>query len=276
MYTAYPILVSSSERLICSVVSIFSRGHKISLGPTSHGQLSSTPTKMADKKAMKTLGEKSMNGVRRASMKTFEDHYAEPPPYSSQPPSVKTSTSNDATGEAQASSIPAAEELNFNLSPLEIPTPAECIAHLKLLHAFAKLRHDIGNHDGLFGIANEGVEGTEYTAMQHVDELPSNNTGQQLGGVHQHSPANAAVELPTQDTVANLDAALAERIREKRWTVFVTKAVDRFEQWWNSLPAHGPRSSSVWRSPITTRDFDSTDVKLNNGTVFMTIDQQKY
>jgi hypothetical protein len=108
---------------------------------------------MAARKAQRTGEEKGMNIARELSMKTFEDLYAEPPPYSSRPPSTEKSAFNTNAEGAHSRSLPTAGELNFQQSSLEIPTPAECIAHLKLLHAFAKLRNDVGNHDGLFGIS---------------------------------------------------------------------------------------------------------------------------
>jgi hypothetical protein len=87
-------------------------------------------------------------------------------------------------------------------------TPDQCTAHLKLLEAFNQLREDIGNTDGLFGINsptfNEKEEKSEKSPQKGQD-------------MH----------------------ALAEvRVREKRWAVFVARAVDRFEKWWDTcVPA---------------------------------------
>ncbi|XHG07606.1 hypothetical protein AWENTII_010743 [Aspergillus wentii] len=76
-------------------------------------------------------------------------------------------------------------------------TVEECVAHLRLLTAFAKLRHDISTSDRLFGI--EDSEACEFTGKKR-----------------------------------NLAKA---RIREKRWAVYVSKAVDRFISWWqNCIP----------------------------------------
>ena len=74
------------------------------------------------------------------------------------------------------------------------PTVDECIAHLKLLEAFSQLREDIGSTDGLFGI--------------HDDFVPANATEQQR-------------------------TEMLIRIREKRWAIYVTRAVYRFEIYWN-------------------------------------------
>ncbi|KAH8708552.1 hypothetical protein GQ44DRAFT_690888 [Phaeosphaeriaceae sp. PMI808] len=170
---------------------------------------------MTDKKAQRTLEERVMNSTRQRSMKTFEHHYAEPPPYSLQPPSTHASTSNLDAG-VSSSCMPTIEELKFRPSPLDIPTPAQCIAHLKLLHAFANMRHDIGNCDGIFGISMGKVAASK---------------GQQTATVH--------------------DEDVAERIREKRWSVFVTKAVTRFEEWWRLFSG-----STTWHVPIRTSHFE--------------------
>lgn len=198
---------------------------------------------MTTTKAKRDADEKIMNATREESMKKFGDMYAEPPPYSSQPPSARTSTSNGATGR-----VPSIEQLSFKPSPLEIPTPAECIAHLKLLHAFAKLRHDVGNQEGLYGIYLEKAD-TYAQASFH--------NGGQNGGEHQTYNQHAAPEA-----TSGPDASLAERVRDKRWSVFVEKAVARFERWWETLPT----SSSIWHVPIKTHNFE-TDSVLHDGEV---------
>ncbi|CAG7937298.1 unnamed protein product [Penicillium nalgiovense] len=74
----------------------------------------------------------------------------------------------------------------------------ECITHLKLLSAIAKLRNFIKGTDKLFGI--------------HDDEIRNFSNNKQ--------------------------AQAAARIREKRWAVYVARAVDRFTIWWQSyLPS---------------------------------------
>jgi hypothetical protein len=75
-----------------------------------------------------------------------------------------------------------------------LPTNDECIAHLKLLAAFANLREEIAETDGLFDIK---------------DSLASHFSGES-------------------------QQKLVVKIREKRWAVYVTRAVDRFQQWWKT------------------------------------------
>lgn len=94
----------------------------------------------------------------------------------------------------------------LNLSDPGPPTKStvskdQCIAHLKLLAAFADLRDAVASDDGLFGI---------YDAQ--ADRFVSQ-----------------------QDRFR----ALA-RIREKRWAVYIARAVDRFTSWWSiCVPTYG-------------------------------------
>ncbi|KAH4044073.1 hypothetical protein HBI24_240210 [Parastagonospora nodorum] len=196
---------------------------------------------MSGTKAQRTNEEKGINAARELSMKKFEDRYAEPPAYSSRPPS---------SNEAPSRTVPNAEELNFQPSPLEIPTPAECIAHLKLLHAFAKLRHEVGNHEGLFGISM-GDTGAKRQTGGHS----GSNGPNQSGVAHEQDAAAAGIDTHTSDTDASSIAGLAERIRGKRWAVFVTKAVARFEKWWELM-----QGRCNWYRPIRTDDFEGEDV----------------
>jgi hypothetical protein len=184
----------------------------------------------SDRKAPLTGREKGMNQAREQSMKTFEELYAEPPPYT---PSPQASTS---TG------VPKTEDLNFQPSPLEIPTPAECIAHLKLLHAFAKMRHDVGNCGGLYGIGISEVDGAGVSAVWNGESS--------LGGAHEQNAGSDAHAPPNGNAVAG--AGLAERLRDKRWAVFVTKAVNRYEKWW----AKHSYASSEYHGRVRKRDFE--------------------
>lgn len=207
-----------------------------------------------DLKPTITREEKSMNQVRQKSMKTFEDSYAEPPPYTSQPPSAAASFVN---GPPPKSSVPAIEDLNFQRSPLEIPTPAECIAHLKLIHALAKLRHDVGNYEGLYGISMEKMD-IMTSNGQDGGPVLSSGLAQQPGGIHDENGATAAIAAHAPINTTNVDAALAEQVRDKRWSIFVHKAVDRFEKWWETLPTTYTSYSAIFRTPITTSQFDSS------------------
>jgi hypothetical protein len=82
----------------------------------------------------------------------------------------------------------------------------QCTAHLKLLEAFNQLREDIGQTENLFGI---------------------------------ESPTFNESENPDPRQHAQSPQALAKiRVAEKRWAVYVARAVDRFERWYDAcVPA---------------------------------------
>jgi hypothetical protein len=192
---------------------------------------------MSGTKAQRTNEEKGMNIAREQSMKKFEDLYADPPPYTSSPQS---------SNETSSRTVTRVGNLNFQPSPLEIPTPAECIAHLKLLHAFARLRHEVGNCEGVFGISMGQVDAKGQAEVQLAT-----SGAQQAGVAHEHDAATAGEDMHASDTDTAENAGLAERIRDKRWTVYVAKAVARFEKWWELL-----QGRSLWWRPIKTDDFE--------------------
>lgn len=118
---------------------------------------------------------------------------------------VSTTPSNDAppnyTSTDPVNDGPSLEEMNAafaNLNilenPTEFPTADQSLAHLKLLNAFYALKEDIGYTDGIFDLWDSRVE---VYNLESVDR----------------------------------DKALA-KTREKRWALFIARAVERFEEWW--------------------------------------------
>lgn len=85
--------------------------------------------------------------------------------------------------------------LTFSPNPGKLD-PVNCIAHLKFLEALYQLRESVANEDGLFGIATPPEDKSEKSEKK------------------------------------NADAQI--RVREKRWAVYVARAVDRFETWWKT------------------------------------------
>ena len=82
--------------------------------------------------------------------------------------------------------------LNLSATRNILPSSDECIAHLKLLEAFYYLKEDVISKDGLFGI--------------HDDIIPDGVSIETVGDI-------------------------LSRKGEKRWAIFVVKAVQRFETW---------------------------------------------
>ncbi|TGJ78484.1 hypothetical protein E0Z10_g10278, partial [Xylaria hypoxylon] len=106
------------------------------------------------------------------------------------------------------------DQLNLAFSSLEVPLVAEtvtadiCLAHLKLLFAFQSLKEAVGYTDGLWQIHDSRVfpAGKGTGGLQDTDKLDD-------------------------ETKKNLSL-----LREKRWALYVARAADRYEAWWNSFP----------------------------------------
>ncbi|GAW11623.1 hypothetical protein ANO14919_009700 [Xylariales sp. No.14919] len=138
----------------------------------------------------------------------------------------KTETSAD-TGQSNADAPPSynapptttlspedINQLNLAFSSLEVPLVAKtvtaetCLAHLKLLFAFQTLKEAVGYTDGLWQIYDSRV-----------------------------FPAGKGTSI-SQDT-AKLDDKTKENLsllREKRWALYVARAAERYEAWWDSFP----------------------------------------
>lgn len=140
-------------------------------------------------------------------------------------------TSNSPSGEAPPSyaaedpiNEPSSDELNAAFSNINIPdvppafpTPEHCLAHLKLLNAFHSLKEEMGYADGLFGLWDSKSE-----VLEGKDR----------------------------------EQALA-RTREKRWALYVARAVERFEVWWIKVlwPREGGRRLEGKEMVETNTDF---------------------
>jgi hypothetical protein len=86
----------------------------------------------------------------------------------------------------------------------DLPSPADCVAHLKLLECFYRLRQNIASTNGLFGISCEIVDDLDKSATQTDTHKDKKNEGITL-------------------------------LAEKRWQVYVSRAVERFSRWRYSL-----------------------------------------
>lgn len=83
-------------------------------------------------------------------------------------------------------------------TPGALPTPDQCIAHLKVLEAFHQLKENISYTDGLFGLED--------------------------------------FSIPTSFAASDIQE-LKDRLAQKRWAVYLARAVDRFSKWWTlALP----------------------------------------
>lgn len=86
-----------------------------------------------------------------------------------------------------------------------------CLAHLKLLHAIQGMKEDVGYTDGLWNLWDSRAADGREVSTDH-------------GGT---DPGKMTDEYKKKLSLS--------KIREKRWALFVARAVDRYEAWWNTL-----------------------------------------
>lgn len=146
---------------------------------------------------------------------------APPPAYSEQQPP------NDAGIDLPPDFTSRLESLTLDPMRLkDTPTPDECIVHLKLLEAFFHLRQDIETSEGLFGITSP-----VQTEKKGSDE-------------------KAETEKEGLDPETELKL---KQVREKRWAVYVSRAVDRYEEW---FAEHVPKlTAGKPTGPLTTKSL---------------------
>ena len=107
---------------------------------------------------------------------------------------------------------------SLSLQPSAQPTVDQCIAHLKFLHSLHILREDVATNDTLYDIRAPNI------------------------------PLKA--DADEQGT-----ATMRARVREKRWQVYVTRAVDRFEKWIECCVP--PTLQGEPQTPLKTADLTS-------------------
>ncbi|KAK0630340.1 hypothetical protein B0T17DRAFT_219005 [Bombardia bombarda] len=108
----------------------------------------------------------------------------------------------------------AFEKLNLTTIPSN-PTVDTCLAHLKLLFAIQSMKEDVGYTDGLWGLWDARAGPLDPSIIPR--EKPS-------------------AEMTPQQKMQDKRLAFLSRIREKRWALFVARAVERYEVWWKSIP----------------------------------------
>jgi hypothetical protein len=145
------------------------------------------------------------------------------PAASEAPPPSYTATAN-APG-------PSLDEINASFSNLQIddgpknfPDTNLCLAHLKLLEAFFILKQEVGYTDGAFDIWDSRAPGTDESVAN--DEMARNTRKEALS-----------------------------KIREKRWALYVAKAVHRFEIWWTKVLCQYEESVMLTEGAMRSREF---------------------
>ncbi|KAL1896073.1 hypothetical protein Sste5346_004812 [Sporothrix stenoceras] len=178
-------------------------------------------------KEKEALAEKQQNGATNGQngndaqpAKTSEDlpaYSAEAPPQPPQePPSeadlaALTAILANLKLPAAPQPIPAQSTNMFDETQYPYPTPDEAIAHLQFLNAVHALKEEIGYTDGIFGLTDAMA-----AAPDDVVSIPLN------------LPDKQAAPTSAEDRYR----ARLSKVREKRWALFVARAVDRYEAWW--------------------------------------------
>ncbi|RSL46825.1 hypothetical protein CEP54_013669 [Fusarium duplospermum] len=157
------------------------------------------------------------------------------------------------------------------------PNAITCLAHLKLLHAIAKLKESIGYTDGLFGIWDSRARYNRFKTSSGPPKEVATDYGP---AVSNYLFAQLAHRGPGFDILSDNGRSLAlSKLREKRWAIYVARAVDRYEAWWSSMfqlslktsqlsetlsPAHGA-------FPVTGNTLDWNKVILPPLDVLMVL-----
>lgn len=107
--------------------------------------------------------------------------------------------------------------LNIVEVPPALPTADICLAHLKLLNAIHILKEDTGYTDGLFGLWDATYETLEGKEREEA----------------------------------------LSRVREKRWALYITRAVERFEDWWLNVlvPREGAKRLEGKQMVLSNKEF---------------------
>jgi len=115
----------------------------------------------------------------------------------------------------------AFDRLSLGVKP-KFPDGDTCLAHLKLLFAIQVMKEEVGYTDGLWEIsdtrADDSAAASELTDMEE---------------------ASISAPAPAVDEAAKKKLAVLSKLREKRWAIFLARAVDRYEAWWTSMQRPG-------------------------------------
>lgn len=109
----------------------------------------------------------------------------------------------------------AFDSLSLETDTGPVPNGDTCLAHLKLLFAIQGMKEEVGYMDGLWNI-------WDSRADNEGEAIPNG-----AGSTHRHESGSQAV--PDQRL------ATLSKLREKRWAIFLARAVDRYAAWWSSF-----------------------------------------
>ncbi|KAK3299773.1 uncharacterized protein B0H64DRAFT_351109 [Chaetomium fimeti] len=141
---------------------------------------------------------------------------------------------------ADPSLTAAFDNLQLPTNPVN-PEVDTCLAHLKLLFAFQWMKEDVGFTDGLWGLWDDLAGPIDPVLKRRPEKKPEKGAG--------NDGEAAAPEPSVEEKMRNKNLEILSEIREKRWALFVARAVDRYEAWWQAMAA------MTGASPLKERDM---------------------
>ncbi|VUC20441.1 unnamed protein product [Clonostachys rosea] len=196
------------------------------------------PQKSNLKKEKSKLGS---SGERASTPPPTYDKSGQGPSHDA-PPSFDVATASaGATSSTDHMALLTASFANLKLETQKDPDVDTCIAHLRLIHAIQNLKEEVGYSDGLWNLwdARAGPVG----ALEN-GEL-------------------------SEAEIADIKTKVSH-IREKRWALYVARAVDRYQTWWQTIAGdrlmakevHNKDSPRWVEFPNGTADFSWTEDQL--------------
>ncbi|TEA13203.1 hypothetical protein C8034_v003071 [Colletotrichum sidae] len=169
--------------------------------------------------------ERARNTRAATPPPTYESAQDDPPAFEDAPPSFESihGSKSSGKGDKKARLEQDVVDLTATFSSLRFETQKDpdvdsCLAHLKLLYAIQTLKEEVGYTDGLWNLWDS-----------RAGPLPDSE--------------KAASSKESEDRVKDVLA----KIREKRWAVYLARAVDRYETWWKALSPYRLREEDMKR-----------------------------
>ncbi|KAH6651357.1 hypothetical protein F5144DRAFT_589591 [Chaetomium tenue] len=140
------------------------------------------------------------------------------------PPAYTAENTNNADVETNLTA--AFDNLRLSIDPVN-PEVDTCLAHLKLLFAFQWMKEDVGFTDGLWGLDDELAGPIDPILKKRPEKGAEKGAG--------NDTKTAQREPSVQEKMRSKNLETLSEIREKRWALFVARAVDRYEAWWQAM-----------------------------------------
>lgn len=137
------------------------------------------------------------------------------------PPPAYTELQTAVQDISEPTSSSALTTLNTSQHFSQVPPVGNCLAHLRLLHSFQALKEDVGYTDGLWGLWDTLADGDST----------------RWAGIQANLSEKDKSRLTDDDSVRRMRLS---KVREKRWAIYVARAADRYESWWQSVAGSDP------------------------------------